>query len=47
MPYRIKQSPNGKYLVINSETGRVLGTHDNKAKANRQLRAVYSATKGK
>lgn len=46
MPYGIRKSGN-KYQVINKETGRVLGTHPTKAKAVKQLKAVYVHTGGK
>lgn len=48
MPYAIQQSSSGKkWYVINSDTGRRLGTHSSRAKAKDQLKAVYANTKGK
>lgn len=46
MPYIVRPFK-GKYKVVNKETGRVLGTHDSEAKANRQMRAVYANEKKK
>ena len=46
MPYAIKKS-GSKWQVVNKDTGRVLGTHPSKAKAEAQLRAVYANTGGK
>lgn len=39
MPYAV-QRRKGKWVVVNRETGRVLGTHDSKEKAERQIRAI-------
>jgi hypothetical protein len=46
MPYAIKKSGN-QWKVVNRETGRVLGTHPSKVKAEAQLKAVYANTGGK
>ena len=46
MPYAVRKR-GSKYVVVNKDTGRVLGTHPTKAKAQAQLRAVYSHTGGK
>lgn len=41
MPYSVRKR--GKqYMVVNKRTGKVKGTHSSKAKANRQLRALYA-----
>jgi len=44
MPYEIRKRKS-QYLVINSETGDVKGTHDTKTKAVAQLRALYANVK--
>lgn len=41
MPYEIKESE-GKYQVVNQETGEVKGEHPSKAKAEAQMRALYA-----
>jgi hypothetical protein len=46
MPYAIRKS-GSKWKVVNKETGRVLGTHTSKRKAEKQLSAVYANTGGK
>lgn len=46
MPYALKKK-GSKWLVVNKDTGRVLGSHDTRAQASRQLRAVYANTHGK
>jgi len=40
MPYKI-QKAGSKYKVVTSDTGRVHGTFPTKAKAVKQLRALY------
>lgn len=45
MPYKVVVR-NGKHLVVNADTGRVLGKHDSRTKALAQLRAVYANTNG-
>jgi hypothetical protein len=39
MPYMIRKK-GSKFQLVNSETGRVLGTHDTRAEAMAQMRAV-------
>ena len=41
MPYSVRKRGK-KYVVVNKDTGKVKGTHPSKAKANRQLRALYA-----
>lgn len=41
MPWKIIPE-NGKYKVINADTGRVLGTHTNRKRAMAQVRALYA-----
>jgi len=36
----IKKLPNGKWAVCSKKTGKVLGTHDTKAQAVKQLQAI-------
>lgn len=45
MPYTIRQGKGG-YQVVKEGDGRVLGTHLTRAKAKRQVRAIY-ASEGK
>ena len=40
MPYSIEQR-DGKWVVVNKDTGKVKGTHDSKIKAQRQMRLLY------
>jgi hypothetical protein len=48
MPYAVSHKPGSKvWKVVNKETGRILGTHSSKEKAEAQLRAVYANTGGK
>ena len=46
MPYGIEQRGD-KWVTINTETGKVKGTHDSKAKALRQMRLLYMVEGGK
>jgi hypothetical protein len=41
MPYKIEPT-DGKFEVINSDTGKVFGTHATRAKAEAQMRALYA-----
>jgi hypothetical protein len=41
MPYAVRKRGK-KYVVINKNTGHVKGRHATKAKAQRQLRALYA-----
>lgn len=41
MPWAVR-AKGGKYVVVNKDTGRVMGTHSSRAKALRQLRAIYA-----
>jgi hypothetical protein len=41
MPYRIDESE-GKFLVVNEDTGDVKGEHPSRAKAEAQMRALYA-----
>lgn len=41
MPFAIR-AKNGKYQVINKETGDVKGTHPTESMAKAQLRALYA-----
>lgn len=41
MPWKVQKSGD-KYKVVNKETGRVMGTHGSKEKAERQLSALYA-----
>lgn len=43
MPYNITKKGE-KYFVQNATTGRVLGTHPTKAKADAHMRAMYANT---
>ena len=42
MPYKIESNKNGTYSVVNKESGRRLSKGTTKAKAQRQIKAVYS-----
>jgi len=44
MPYEIRKR-GSKYLVVNAKTGDAKGTHDTRAKAEAQLRALYANVK--
>lgn len=41
MPYIIKKQGD-KWIVYNKESGKTMGTHDSKEKANKQLKALYA-----
>jgi hypothetical protein len=45
MPWKL-QNDGDKILVVNKQTGKVMGRHDSKAKARRQLRALYASEPG-
>jgi len=45
MPYKIIKRKN-KWKVVNSDTGRVAGTHNTKTKATSQLRLLYGIESG-
>lgn len=40
MPYDISKR-DGKYAVIKRDDGSVIGTHDTKGKARKQIAAIY------
>jgi len=41
MPYKIEKKQNGSFSVVNKDTGRVLSKGTTKAKAEKQIKAVY------
>jgi hypothetical protein len=45
MPYNIVKEGN-KFVVKNSKTGKVHGTHPTRAKAESQMRLLYGIEKG-
>ena len=45
MPYAITHRQ-GKWVVVNKETGRVLGTHKTRQEALDQVKAVYANANG-
>jgi hypothetical protein len=45
MPYIIRHR-HGKWLTINAETGRILGRHETKKKAESQARLVMAVEHG-
>ena len=45
MPYRVEKRGN-VWVTINTETGKVKGTHDSKIKAQRQMRLLYGIESG-
>ncbi len=47
MPYGVKQTEGGKWVVYNKETGHVYGTHATKKDALAQLAAIEVNTKGR
>lgn len=46
MPWVIKRL-DGKYKVVQKDSGRVAGTHNTRAEAQAQLRALYANVKEK
>ena len=46
MPYAVEKRGD-KWVTINTETGKVKGTHDTKKKAIRQMRLLYGIESGK
>jgi len=45
MPYTIRERK-GKYLVVNTETGDIKGTHDSKVKAQLQINLLRGVEHG-
>lgn len=45
MPYAVRKQGD-KWITYNTETGQKKGTHDSKAKANRQMRLLYGVEHG-
>ena len=45
MPYKIRKKKN-KYLVVNTDTGDVRGTHSTREKATSQMRLLYGIEGG-
>lgn len=45
MPYSVEKRGD-KWVTINTETGKVKGTHDSKKKAIRQMRLLYGIESG-
>ena len=45
MPYAIRER-NDKFVVVNTDTGQVKGTHDSRIKAERQMRLLYGIEHG-
>ena len=43
MPYKIRETPGGKWQLVKISDGKVMGTHDSKAKALAQERAIYAS----
>lgn len=41
MPYKVEKR-NDKWVVFNPDTGKVYGTHDSKADAEAQRKALYA-----
>lgn len=46
MPYAIRKKGK-KFLVVKKEGGKILGTHDSRSSAERQIRAIYANEKKK
>lgn len=46
MPWRVVRRGPGKYDIVRSDTGKVVGSSTSKAKAEASVRARYRATKG-
>ena len=45
MPWHVKVN-NGRYQVVKTSTGQVVGTHSSRAEAEAQLRALYASEAG-
>ena len=41
MPWRV-QKKDGKFAVVKKDNGKVVGTHDTREKAEKQVRALYA-----
>lgn len=46
MPYQIKQLPDGRYAVINRDTGQVYARHTSRRKAEMQVRLLHGVEHG-
>ena len=45
MPYKVEKRGD-KWVTLNTETGKVKGTHNSKVKALRQMRLLYGIESG-
>ncbi len=45
MPYKV-EARDDKWVVLNTETGKVKGTHESKKKALRQMRLLFGIESG-
>lgn len=43
MPWKVVPGKNGKWNIVRSDTGKVVGTSSSKAKAEASVRARYAA----
>lgn len=41
MPYKVTRKPNGKYKVINKDTGRVVAKNTTRERATKQIRLLH------
>jgi len=47
MPWKVQKSPRGGYDTVKKSSGKVVGHHTSKAKAEAQLRALYASESGR
>jgi hypothetical protein len=44
MPYEIKKLPGGRFATVKKATGKIIGRHPTKEKAQAQIAAIYANT---
>jgi hypothetical protein len=42
MPYAVKKLPSGQFATVKKATGKILGRHPSRLKAQKQIEAIYA-----
>jgi hypothetical protein len=42
MPYAIKKLPGGRFATVKKATGKIIGRHPSREKAQKQIAAIYA-----